>query len=130
LSPDFVDDVVPELEAGDWTNLGHTPKIVSKRKGGPTSGTTRGNKNERVEVKNREGADEEPILTFDSTTILSKKSGSIVVVSTNNTDREAMKLDVQAIIKAAGIPFTMVLDNDPKIRNKESTSFLMTITDC
>jgi len=46
---DFVDIIVPILEAGTWTNYGSTPKIISMN-----LKSSRGNKNARIEVKNEE----------------------------------------------------------------------------
>lgn len=128
---DFVDIMVPVLEAGTWTNLGHTPPIVTLGKSGPGDRSRRSNKNERVEVKNAEGSSTIPEYTFDGTLILNTLRGEISPISTDKSDRNKMKKDVIAITKAAGLPFTTPSINDnPSLRNRDKATFLMEIIDC
>ncbi len=128
---DFVDIMVPILEAGTWTNFGSTPAITTQGKSGPGQRSVRANKNARVEVKNAEGGSTIPEYTFDGTLILSTLRGEITPVSTDKSDRNKMKKDVLAIVKAAGLPFTtpQIVDNPTK-RNKDKATFLMEIIDC
>jgi len=118
---DFVDIIVPILEAGTWTNYGSTPKIISMN-----LKSSRGNKNARIEVKNEEGGSID--IAFDGSIIYQSLRGSIIMVSTDGSDRNKMKKDVMAIMKTSGIPFTRPsLSDTPKIRNKEKSSFLFEI---
>ena len=114
---DFVDIIVPVLEAGTWTNLGSTPKVIGKN-----IKSARGNKNARIEVKNEEGGSIE--TAFDGSVIYRSLRGSIIPVSTKGSDRNKMKADIMAIMKKAGYPYTDpgVSDN-PKIRNKQLSIF-------
>ena len=118
---DFVDIVQPILEAGSWTNLGHTPKIIGKN-----IKSARGNKNERTEVRNEEGGSIE--TAFDGSVIYRTLRGSVIPVSTKGSDRDKMKADVMAIMKSAGYPYTApAVSDNPKIRNKQQSSFLFEI---
>lgn len=132
--PDFCDEIVPVLEAGTYTNYGvgkPKPGVVTKNKGGPTHKSSRGQiKKHHLEVRNAEGIDEEPELTFDGAVIQSVKHGKILIITTSNTVREALKLDIPNIINAAGIPMTYKINNNPKRRNRENADFLISITDC
>ena len=125
---DFVDIMVPVLENGTWTNLGHTPPIVTKGKSGPGERSKRSNKNERVEVGNAEGSSTIPEYTFDNVVIDSILRGEITPTSTDKSDRNKMKTDILAIVKAAGYSFTTpsIADN-PSLRNKDKATFLMEI---
>lgn len=128
---DFVDIMVPVLEAGTWTNLGHTPPITTDFKSGPTFRSKRSNKNERVQVKNAEGSSTIPELTFDGTVIQNTVRGEITPVSTDKSDRNKMKTDVIAIMKVAGLPFTIPnIADTPSRRNKDKATFLVEIIDC
>ena len=128
---DFVDVMVPILEAGTYTNLGHTPPITTDFKSGPNARSKRSNKNERIHVKNAEGTSNIPDLTFDGTVIQNTLRGEITSVSTDKSDRNKKKTDVIAIMKAAGLPFTLPNINDnPSRRNKDKSTFLVEIIDC
>ena len=106
---DFVDVIVPILEAGTWTNYLTTnqkaPQIVTRNKSGPSSGSSRGNKNVRVLVENLEGNDDTQEFTFDGTPIYRTLSGKITLISTSKTDRNLMKKDLETIMKASSLPF-------------------------
>ena len=128
---DFVDIMVPILEAGTWTNLGSTPAITTQGKSGPNKRSIRSNKNARVEVKNAESGSTIPELTFDGVVIQNTLRGEITPVSTDKSDRNKMKSDIIAIAKAAGLPFTIPnIDDNPSKRNKDKATFLMEIIDC
>jgi hypothetical protein len=118
---DFVDTIQPILEAGSWTNYGSTPKIIGKN-----IKSARGNKNARIEVKNEEGGHIE--TSFDGSVIYRTLRGSVIPVSTKGSDRDKMKVDIMAIMKVAGYPYTAPTVSDiPKIRNKQQSSFLFEI---
>lgn len=127
---DFADIMKPILEGGSWANTTFTPKVVTKNKAGPTHQSSRGNKNTRVEIKNQDGINQDPVLAFENTVIYDNHTGTITAISTSNTERENMKLDIIAILKAAPLQFTYKINNDPKRRNKEHASFLVSIIDC
>ena len=128
---DFVDVIVPVLEAGTWTNFGSTPKIAVSQKSGPGFASIRGNKNARVEVKNEDGQADNLELTYDGTPILSNLVGQVSLVSTDKSDRNKMKTDLVAIMKASGIPFTPPrIANNPSRRNKDRATYFFTIISC
>jgi len=128
---DFVDVIVPILEAGTWANYGSTPPVAVRQKGGPNFASIRGNKNARVEVKNEEGQTDSTELTYDGTPILNNLSGQIALVSTDKSDRNKMKTDLMAIMKASGLPFTPPrIANNPSRRNKDRSTYFLTIIDC
>lgn len=125
---DFVDVIVPVLEAGTWTNFGSTPKISVNQKSGPGFASIRGNKNARVEVKNEEGSADGIELTYNSTPIQNNLSGQVALVSTLKSDRNKMKSDLIVILKAAGIPFTPPrIANNPSKRNKDRATYFFSI---
>ena len=128
---DFVDVVVPILEAGTWSNYGSTPIITTKQKSGPNFASIRGNKNARVEVKNEEGSQDNIELTYDGTPILQNLAGQVSFVSTDKADRNKMKTDLVVIMKASGIPFTSPrIANNPSRRNKDRATYFFTIINC
>lgn len=119
---DFVDIIVPVLEAGTYTNYGSNPKIVGKN-----IKSARGNKNARIEVKNEEGGS--IITSFNGSIIHQTLRGSVIPFSTKGSDRNKMKLDVMNIMRLAGYPFTNpLLSDNPKIRNKQQSSLTFEIT--
>ena len=124
---DFVDIIKPVLEAGTWTNLGHTPKITVIGKSGPSFASSRGNKNERIEIKNEEGMDSIS-LTFDGTPIVSYINGQITFISTSKSDRNKMKTDILTILRAGNIACgDPRINNNPSLRNKDSTTYFFQI---
>ena len=127
---DFVGVVVPILEAGTWTNLGSIPKITVDGKAGPSFGNKRGNKNQRVEVKNSDGLSNDPDLAFDGTIIQSNLHGEISPVSTDKSKRNKMKTDIKDIIKAAGISATFTINDNPSKRNKDKATMFFKIIGC
>lgn len=127
---DFADVIEPILKAGTWSNYstlnGAPPKIIIFNKGDPKYGTLRGNKNGYIGIRNT--TDEPPELTFDGALIFQILGGEIACVHTNNADRNAMRADVLNILKASGIPFNLGPPvNNPKMRNKETSIFSVTI---
>lgn len=128
---DFVDVIVPILQAGTWTNFGSTPKITANQKSGPGFASIRGNKNGRIEVKNEEGPADSTELTYDGTPIFDNLSGQVALVSTDKSDRNKMKTDLVVILKAAGISFTPPrIANNPSKRNKDRATYFFTILNC
>ena len=128
---DFVDVVVPILEAGTWTHYGSTPTVAVKQKSGPGFASIRGSKNARVEVKNEDGQPDNTELTYDGSPILSNLAGQVSLVSTLKSDRNKMKTDLVAIMKASGIPFTPPrITNNPSRRNKDRATYFFTIISC
>ncbi|MHA1795344.1 MAG: hypothetical protein ACTSX4_11950 [Candidatus Helarchaeota archaeon] len=131
---DFADVIEPILKAGTWTNYNalnnnQDPKIIVFNKGDPKYGTLRGNKNGYIGIRNT--MDEPPELAMDGTLLFQNLGGEIACVSTKNEDRNAMKADVLNILKASGIPFNLGPPlNNPKIRNKETSIFSITIIKC
>jgi len=124
---DFVDVVVPILEAGTWTNLGRTPSIVPMVEGsGIGKSSVRGNKNERIEVRNASGGMTE--VTFDSVPIIDQLSGTISIISTDKTDRNKMKKDLYTVLRTGGLGFAEPsFDDNPNLRNKHAVSFQIQI---
>lgn len=125
---DFVDVIAPALAAGTFTNFGTTTQIVGK--GTNYKASIRGNQKWRVEVENDVGGGD-PVLTFDGAIIQNNLRGIITVVHTDNTLRNKMKSDIMAILKSAGIPFTVSnIKDTPKVRNRKKASFLVQIIEC
>ena len=122
---DFVDEVEPTLTSGTWTNLGHTPHVIGKDSSKNKS-LARGNKNERVEVKNETGS--HPVLTFNGEIDYMVLRVSVTPISTSNSDRNKMKADILNIMTTKGYPYPdPSIDDNPKKRNKEQSSFLFEI---
>lgn len=125
---DFIDVMVPVLEAGTWTNYGETPKIVTKQKSGPSKRSSRGNKNARVEVKNEDGPADDDDLTFNGVIIQDNLSGQVTLVETDKSSRNKMKTDLMEIIRLSGIPFSKPrIANNPAKRNKDKTTYFLQI---
>jgi hypothetical protein len=128
---DFVDIIVPVLEAGTWTNLGSTPKITTNQKAGPSHTSRRHAKNVRVEVKNTDGAADDTPLTFNGTPIYQNLSGEITIVHTDKQKRNYAKTDLQNILKAGGISFSPFrIANNPSRRNKDMSTYFLQILNC
>ena len=128
---DFVDYIAPILEAGTWTNYGSSPKIVRQGKSGPSRPSPRGNKNDRVEIKNGDGGDDVTELTFEGTPMYQFLGGEITLVSTQKANRNKMKTDLLAILKAGGVtmedPRAL---NNPTKRNKDKATYFFRVLKC
>lgn len=125
---DFIDVVTSVLKAGTWTNYAKTPKIVQMHKGDPNSATVRGTKNARIVVWNQPGPP--PEQAFDGSIIVQYLNGIIGCVHTDNAKRNAMKADLMNILKANFSHTYSSIDDNPKMRNKETSLFSVQIISC
>lgn len=125
---DFIDVVSSVLESGTWTNYGKTPKIVQMHKGDPTSGTIRGNKNARIVIWNLPSP--KPEQAFDGSLILQYLNGVIGCIHTDNSKRNVMKADLMNILKDNFSHEILTIEDNPKIRNKETSLFSVQIINC
>ncbi len=97
------------LNAGTWTNYESTPKGITL----DTKGL--GWQNVGIVIRNVSG---EVVLAFDGTPIYEDAVVSVEIKTTSASDRDKLKADTLAIVKASDLPF-----GNPRYKHGDDENF-------